>query len=1568
MAGNSVNVNLEVSDSSGSLKKRNEEAKELNRNLSAAAASAEKALRPASRYRQQPGEGTEYGRARGSMGTTGASARDFANQAQGLGGLVRIYATIAANLFAVGAAFNALKDAANTTSMVQGMNQLGAASGIALGSMAEKFVQATGGAISLREAMSSVTKASSAGLSNKQTLEIAKGAKQAAQALGLDMTDAVNRLTRGITKLEPELVDELGLYTKLQGAVDKYALSIGKSSAALSDYERRQAYAVALLAELKDKYGGIDLASNPYEQLAASIRNLAQSVLEIVNKVFIPIAKVLAENSTLLGAVLAGLAFKLLKMAVPALTSWRDELVKTAAAAKKNAADITESFAFRNVQSTMAKYNIPELQNNLDDAKARYAKASKDIADIQARDNLRQTKTSKNIAAGVYGEDPKDFTRTQSQIRALNAQNTQAATEYANALQRAKDAKRDELRLTKEINTAQNQAETQFQKPSMGEAARQRISRQAGARSESLTALAQVASDTTKGGFTAGIQNLEKNVSAAANLSAWDKLKTKATGWAIAGVTEAKIFLSSLSGLFNVLGLLAAAVGVLDLIFGKNGEAVSDFDSMVKQNQKTVENATEVMKKYGDSISAAGSIAKGNSISQLTEDLGQLSDKLQRADTLATWFDRMVDDVKQLAGKGLKQNFATSVAENLAAQLKLIPEGPLKAAAEEKLKEVLEVGNLSEGAMREALAATSNDKVIEKARKGNAALEALSRRQKIVGETVKQVGEAVKTADEKFAELGQSLALTDPISKFGQAMIQVGIDVTKAFRDTESTVGAVEKLLEKPRILGLLGPDAFKELTDIKSVLPDIQKNVDSFTLQIQETQALLNSYANIDMTGMAEETVKAINAKKLSLQEKLGTLTVNLEANKLNFAALSDQLNKIVTKVIGEGYSLIERMASAAQAQAALTISKNLLQGLSGPGIAKAMGDLNIKEIDLQRQQNSIMTTLNNTMIRANALKERELAEKGVKDITEKAKSEGRDLTLDEETQKKRFEKTIAGVDIVTGAMGKRQGISRAAIEGMSPEAASIAAEYAASTAGARATDAGLVAKRRIELDNQELGILKETRDESYKVAQAQNSLVGIKKQIADLSFTAYEYLSDTQIAAKQLLETEKQSSDQELARVNLQNERAGLVDRLRIAERNKDADAQAALNGLIQSKDTQIGQLEKQQTEESKLLTLQQAQARITNEYAKQNKIAADRFMLQQQQRDMALDLINSESELLGIRSQVQVMLPDEIAQQEKRLKLDQLSIQYDSDIAKARKERSDKMSALQEKEDLAKKANQDYDKKYFADQRAVIDSFYDNQLEHINRINDAKREGVTLQYSMTDRMKAYDQVFRNSFSGMADAIVDFAKTGKLSFKSMIDSMIEGLIRYELQQQALLAYKAVGGATGIMNFLANLVFGGSSPASTGSSAPVPGGPGGIYPTYGGKAAKGAVYDGGILQFAKGGMFTNSVVTEPTLFKFARGTGLMGEAGPEAIMPLRRDSDGNLGVMAKPQGNNVEVVVNNYSGEKAEARETVDSRGNRKIEVVVGEMVASEVGRKNSPMQQAITGNFMTRPSITRR
>jgi hypothetical protein len=84
--------------------------------------------------------------------------------------------------------------------------------------------------------------------------------------------------------------------------------------------------------------------------------------------------------------------------------------------------------------------------------------------------------------------------------------------------------------------------------------------------------------------------------------------------------------------------------------------------------------------------------------------------------------------------------------------------------------------------------------------------------------------------------------------------------------------------------------------------------------------------------------------------------------------------------------------------------------------------------------------------------------------------------------------------------------------------------------------------------------------------------------------------------------------------------------------------------------------------------------------------------------------------------------------------------------------------------------------------------------------------------------------------------------------------------------------------------------------------------------------------------------------------------------------MPLKRDSNGNLGVRSGQQGGNVDVVVNNYGSEKATTKETTDSRGNRRIEVIVGDMVAGELSRPGSSVQQSLSNNFGSKPAVARR
>jgi lambda family phage tail tape measure protein len=171
----------------------------------------------------------------------------------------------------------------------------------------------------------------------------------------------------------------------------------------------------------------------------------------------------------------------------------------------------------------------------------------------------------------------------------------------------------------------------------------------------------------------------------------------------------------------------------------------------------------------------------------------------------------------------------------------------------------------------------------------------------------------------------------------------------------------------------------------------------------------------------------------------------------------------------------------------------------------------------------------------------------------------------------------------------------------------------------------------------------------------------------------------------------------------------------------------------------------------------------------------------------------------------------------------------------------------------------------------------------------------------------------LFGNAFSSMEDSIVNFAMTGKLSFADFTKSILADMARIATRQAAS---GLLGSLVGLGVSAAGSYLGGGAATSAGSTAA------GYSPEVlagwsGVTQAKGGAWFGGVQMFADGGAFTNSIVSKPTAFGMANGkTGVMGEAGEEAIMPLTRTTSGKLGVMAMGGGGagatqiNVEVHI----------------------------------------------------------
>ncbi|MGK9039227.1 phage tail length tape measure family protein [Rhizobium sp. SA279] len=154
---------------------------------------------------------------------------------------------------------------------------------------------------------------------------------------------------------------------------------------------------------------------------------------------------------------------------------------------------------------------------------------------------------------------------------------------------------------------------------------------------------------------------------------------------------------------------------------------------------------------------------------------------------------------------------------------------------------------------------------------------------------------------------------------------------------------------------------------------------------------------------------------------------------------------------------------------------------------------------------------------------------------------------------------------------------------------------------------------------------------------------------------------------------------------------------------------------------------------------------------------------------------------------------------------------------------------------------------------------------------------RTNVQLQYAR-DLAGDFTSTF---FDGLrqGESVWDaFGNAGVKALQRIADTLMNDVLNSMFSVSSASSGSGGGLFSGLLGGLGSL-FGGGTGA-------FPSAPGGLY-------AKGGTFLAGIHGYS------NQVVNRPTMFAFAKGTGLMGEAGPEAIMPLTRDASGRLGVSA---------------------------------------------------------------------
>ncbi len=331
-----------------------------------------------------------------------------------------------------------------------------------------------------------------------------------------------------------------------------------------------------------------------------------------------------------------------------------------------------------------------------------------------------------------------------------------------------------------------------------------------------------------------------------------------------------------------------------------------------------------------------------------------------------------------------------------------------------------------------------------------------------------------------------------------------------------------------------------------------------------------------------------------------------------------------------------------------------------------------------------------------------------------------------------------------------------------------------------------------------------------------------------------------------------------------------------------------------------------------------------------AKQGTSAAQRIQLDQKIADSRTALVKAQQDADSQLNQIELSEQGRLRRQEQSVQRYTQALQAQVDALRLEGERAAagvsmggrERSRFEQLNSLDDRYNQqlmDLENQRSDPSRQMSDEEYEKRLAALRKAHQDLRDTVVSNYDQmtaaqsdwsngasgawNDYLESARNVagqthdlFTNAFRAMEDAVATFATTGKLSFSDFAKSILADMARIATRAAASQALSSLfGGFFG----------GGNAAAQSGVDNLV---------SNSGLFANGGAFAGGVQMFATGGAFTNSVVSTPTAFGMSGGRmGVMGEAGPEAVMPLTRTSSGALGVRAMGGSSsqiNVEVNI----------------------------------------------------------
>jgi hypothetical protein len=335
----------------------------------------------------------------------------------------------------------------------------------------------------------------------------------------------------------------------------------------------------------------------------------------------------------------------------------------------------------------------------------------------------------------------------------------------------------------------------------------------------------------------------------------------------------------------------------------------------------------------------------------------------------------------------------------------------------------------------------------------------------------------------------------------------------------------------------------------------------------------------------------------------------------------------------------------------------------------------------------------------------------------------------------------------------------------------------------------------------------------------------------------------------------------------------------------------------------------------------------AKSMKEANDQRQIEIDTFGMSDVAREKALANLKYENELNEIRK---TLTGDQIAELDalNAKQLEQMDIQ-----ARLKQAEEDVNALLDKRKELMEegqeviKANRDAWAIY-ADEIDRLNVLLQEGVINQDNYNAAQERAAEVLINNDPVLSRTKEGFTSLSNAMVDGLAEGQKAGDIfknwfrKFALDIIKELQAMIIKKMLFNAVMSSTSAGGGGGfglgsLVSMGGNL-FGAIGGSFTGGVGGTSGLSFGDALTYGVSAhpslmAKGGAWRNGVQFFANGG-----VVGGPTAFGTSSGLGIMGEAGPEAIMPLRRGPDGKLGVAGSGGGTVINIDARGSNGDAA--------------------------------------------------